>query len=362
MRIAYLTTDEVNKELALRLAAERQVTVCCLEPRDPPPDGEFDAVLCDWDHWPADQRPKGLDDVPAAPVGPALALHGYGLGQDQARALRRRGVLLFQRLEPKTFLELKRAADQARTMRHEEETVDLGPPGESGLPAVTADQADKEPSWCQPGYTVKLHPPLPSLQPAGDAPGDPGLAGSPGFAANRRRKVYHNRCLRCQRQAEGMDYRFAVVQSPTSGYDTVNEEKAFICNRCAEARLRRSAWLVLLTWVPAGLLASCGWFLLALTVWLHGNPWRRAYLPTVGILFLLSFGLLVVTGLAFRLACRHLRLVTGKGYQHERFPDAGVTRMAIDLRKKEILSRLPLSASRVRFLIPSERWEVINPL
>jgi hypothetical protein len=361
MRIAYLTTDEVNKELALRLAAERQVTLCCLEPRDPPPDGEFDAVLCDWDHWPADQRPKGLDDVPARPVGHALALHGYGLEQDQARALRRRGVLLFKRLEPKTFLELKRAADQARALR-EEETVELGPPGEDALPAVAADDVEKGPSCCQPGYTVNLHAPLPSLQPAGDAGEELGLAGSPGFAANRRRKVYRNRCLRCQREAEGMDYPFAVVQSPTAGYHTVNEEKAFICNRCAEARLRRSAWLVLLTWVPAGFLASGGCFLLALRVWLHGNPWRRAYLPTVGILFLVSLGLLVLTGLAFRLACRHLRWVTGKRYQHERFPDAGVTRMAIEVRKKEIVSRLPLPESRVRFLIPSDRWDVINPL
>ena len=44
MRIAYLTTDEVNKHLALRLAAQWEVSVCPLEPRDPPPDGKFDAV------------------------------------------------------------------------------------------------------------------------------------------------------------------------------------------------------------------------------------------------------------------------------------------------------------------------------
>jgi hypothetical protein len=33
MRIAYLTTDEVNKDLAVRLAAQWEVTVCPLEPR-----------------------------------------------------------------------------------------------------------------------------------------------------------------------------------------------------------------------------------------------------------------------------------------------------------------------------------------
>jgi hypothetical protein len=31
MRIAYLTTDEVNKEVALRLAAQWEMTVCPLE-------------------------------------------------------------------------------------------------------------------------------------------------------------------------------------------------------------------------------------------------------------------------------------------------------------------------------------------
>jgi hypothetical protein len=37
MRFAYLTTDEANKDLALRLAAQWQMKVCPLEPRDSPP-------------------------------------------------------------------------------------------------------------------------------------------------------------------------------------------------------------------------------------------------------------------------------------------------------------------------------------
>src|SRR5262249_41572257 len=115
--------------------------------------------------------------------------------------------------------------------------------------------------------TVKFDPPLPPLQPAGAGHADLPWAGSPGFAANGRRKVFRNRCLRCRQQAEGMAYRFAVVYSPGSGDRTVREETAFLCNRCAEARLRRRAWLVLLTGVPLGLLASGGWVSLAVRVW-----------------------------------------------------------------------------------------------
>jgi hypothetical protein len=92
MRIAYLTTDEVNKDLALRLAAQWDVTVCPLEPRDPPPDGQFDAVLYDWDHWPADRRPRTLTPASARPMRQPVALHSYGLEQEQARALRRGGT------------------------------------------------------------------------------------------------------------------------------------------------------------------------------------------------------------------------------------------------------------------------------
>jgi hypothetical protein len=201
---------------------------------------------------------------------------------------------------------------------------------------------------------------LPPLQPAGDAHADLPLAGSPGFAANRRRKVFRNRCLRCREQAEGMAYAFAVVHSQGRERRVIQQETTFLCNRCAEARLRRRAWLVLLTGVPVGLLAAGGWFALATRVWLDANPPRRGYLPGVGLLFLVSLGLLVLTGLLIRLACRHLRWVRGKGYQHERFPDPAVTRMAIDLRTKEILSRLPVPEASVQFLIPCDRGDTVG--
>jgi hypothetical protein len=366
MRIAYLTTDEVNKDLAVRLAAQWHMTVCPLEPRDSPPDGEFDAVLYDWDHWPADRRPRAVTHASARPLRQPVALHGYGLEPDQARALRRCGVLLFARLEPRTFLELQRAVNQARVIREREETVDLSQKGDRVAAAQAVaeapprEPAGNSPSCCQPRYTVRLHPGSLSLQPDGYVQ-DP-LSGSPGLAGNRRRKVYRNRCLRCGEQAEGMAYRIAVARRQDLGYRIVHEESAFICNRCTEARLRRRACLVLFTWVPLGLLASGGLFSLAVRFWACASPFRRGNLPASGMLFIVSMGLLVVTGLLVRLACRHLHWVSEKGYQHERFADTQVTCMAIDLRKKEILSRLGLPEASVRFLTPHDQPLVVGPI
>jgi hypothetical protein len=116
----------------------------------------------------------------------------------------------------------------------------------------------------------------------------------------------------------------------------------------------------LLTGVPLGLLAAGGWLSLAVRLWRDANPPRRGYLLSIGMLFLVSLGLLVVTGLFSLLACRHLRWVRGKGYQHDRFADPAVTRMAIELRKKEILSRLHLPEASVRFLVPCDRRDMTD--
>jgi hypothetical protein len=396
MRIAYLTTDEVNKGLALRLAAQWEVTVCPLEPRDPPPDDEFDAVLYDWDHWPADQRPKVPSGASAGPGRRPVALHGYGLDRQSARDLRRSGILVFDRLEPRTLLELQRAVNPARALQEPGESLDFCGPGDTALPCVPAALAEAEPqrsgppcnrpSSCQPGYTIKLDPPLPSPQLAQEGRAHLPLTGGTGLATSRRRKVYRNRCLRCQRKAEGMDYPFAVAQRHGPDCRLVQEQKAFICSRCAEERLRGCAWLVLFTcylgppgprgvrcaeerlrgcawlvlftWVPLGLAASGGVLTLALRAWLYANPFRRGHVPTVAMLLLLSLGLLVVTGLAVRFVWRHLRWVNAKGYQYEPSPDPAVTRMAIELRKNEILSRLPLPESSMRFLTLPDRWEL----
>src|SRR4029077_15485863 len=97
MRIAYLTTDEVNENLALEMSERQGVTFCPHIPKNPPPDDTFDAVLFDWDHWPSEHRAKFLaglrDSLPARPV----AVHGYGLEDGLRAALRARGVIVGRR-------------------------------------------------------------------------------------------------------------------------------------------------------------------------------------------------------------------------------------------------------------------------
>jgi len=53
MFAAYLTTDKVNEHLALQMAPEYGVTVCPWPLREAPPNGEFAALIYDWDHLPA---------------------------------------------------------------------------------------------------------------------------------------------------------------------------------------------------------------------------------------------------------------------------------------------------------------------
>jgi hypothetical protein len=112
MRLAYLTTDEVNEDLALEWARRHDITLCPLAPKDGPPDGLFAAVLCDWDSWPA--REETLEALLAGPTTRPVALHGYNVGPDQAKALRRRGVAVHRRLRAAVLGSLRQAVLAAR--------------------------------------------------------------------------------------------------------------------------------------------------------------------------------------------------------------------------------------------------------
>src|SRR6266566_670352 len=52
MRIAYLTTDEVNRDLAHKFATECDVNIRALSPRETPQTGSFDGVVYDVDFLP----------------------------------------------------------------------------------------------------------------------------------------------------------------------------------------------------------------------------------------------------------------------------------------------------------------------
>ena len=117
MRIAYLTTDEVNRHLAEEMAAACGVTLCPLEPRDHPPGGEFDALLYDWDHWPAARRREALAELLGGSLPHAVAVHGYNLEDGRAEALRRHTVAVYRRLQPRVFRFLRLAARTVRAAR-----------------------------------------------------------------------------------------------------------------------------------------------------------------------------------------------------------------------------------------------------
>ncbi len=82
MKIAYMTTDEVNLDLASRTAGDYDATVCMLVPDALVPDGAFDAVLYNLDEMPGDQRSALLERLQqAAPLRPT-AVHGYHITAD----------------------------------------------------------------------------------------------------------------------------------------------------------------------------------------------------------------------------------------------------------------------------------------
>jgi hypothetical protein len=114
MRIAYLTTDVVNRNLALELAQWRGITLYPQEPREAAPCGSFDAVLYDWDFWPAERKEDVLTELLSGPVAPPVALHRYQVDPEQAEALRRHGVLVWRILETCLFASLRQAIRAAR--------------------------------------------------------------------------------------------------------------------------------------------------------------------------------------------------------------------------------------------------------
>src|SRR5438874_8244867 len=103
MRIAYLTLDEVNGALARRLAADCGATLEAVVPGPAEPDGRFDARLYDLDHVPAPRRQEVLARYLSGPAACPVAIHGYGLEEPQADALRRHGLAVARALEPEVF-------------------------------------------------------------------------------------------------------------------------------------------------------------------------------------------------------------------------------------------------------------------
>jgi hypothetical protein len=141
MRFAYWTIDEVNQDLAERLAAETGVHLDVLSFRDIFPAGLFDAVLYDLDFFPPDRRQVLLADLQAGRRTEPVAVHSYHLLARHALALRRQGVIVTRRLRPQVFNRLWAAvaARQANQQKSERAAGEDKSPSRRGEPRLGAN-------------------------------------------------------------------------------------------------------------------------------------------------------------------------------------------------------------------------------
>ena len=96
MRIAHVTTDEVDQELAVQAASPIGATMTPLGPEeDMSTHFLFDAVLYDLDRVPPDRREAILDGIRSETTNRPMAVYGYCLTEEAAQKTsfprRRRG-------------------------------------------------------------------------------------------------------------------------------------------------------------------------------------------------------------------------------------------------------------------------------
>jgi hypothetical protein len=114
MRFAYWTIDEVNRDLAQRLAARAGVQLDVRSFQDGAATATFDAVLYDLDFFPPDRREALLADLRTQPRSEQVAVHSYHVSPRHASALRRQGVIVVRRLRLALFTRLRAAVAGAR--------------------------------------------------------------------------------------------------------------------------------------------------------------------------------------------------------------------------------------------------------
>jgi len=112
MRIAHITTDEVNQALAVQAARPFGAIVTPLGPEEMSTDVRFDAVLFDLDRVPPERRQTLVDEIRSETTALPMAVYGYCLSEEQAGKLRFRGVAVAQRLHAALIRTLANAVRQ----------------------------------------------------------------------------------------------------------------------------------------------------------------------------------------------------------------------------------------------------------
>ena len=98
MRITYVSTDEVNQDLADADRREVRRGICKRLPKDRKPDDLCDAILYNLDDVPRAERSALIERFRRGKPDRPTAVHGYDITDEQARTLGRNGVATAQRL------------------------------------------------------------------------------------------------------------------------------------------------------------------------------------------------------------------------------------------------------------------------
>jgi hypothetical protein len=122
MQLAYLSTDELNRELVRGWAGRQGLGVTCPSRVDRAPEESYDAVLLDLDHLPANGLAELLDRLAATRRYCLVAAHGYGTARID---LGGRPLAVHERLRPGVLRDLARAARSAAPEHVVEESVEL---------------------------------------------------------------------------------------------------------------------------------------------------------------------------------------------------------------------------------------------
>lgn len=123
MRYAYVTLDEVNQNLAERLARKSGIELDVLALNGAAPAAPFDAVLYDLDFLPPDLCQTILADLELGRSIEPVAVHSYKLSVRQVWALRRQGVIVARRLRSAVFAQLQAAVAARRASKAEASVV-----------------------------------------------------------------------------------------------------------------------------------------------------------------------------------------------------------------------------------------------
>jgi hypothetical protein len=113
MRVAYISTNELNHDLAVQLGDECGITVFPTRSVDARHHGAFDALLYDWDSLSPLRHEETFVAALAATECP-VAVHGYGLDREEAETLHQDGIAVFGRLDARIFTRLRGSVRHVR--------------------------------------------------------------------------------------------------------------------------------------------------------------------------------------------------------------------------------------------------------